>query len=390
MGIKVLPPDVNQSYHEFGVVPHTKDEPLQIRFGMDAIKNVGHGAVADIIRAREGGGQFTSIADFIARVNGRLVNKKVWESLAKAGAFDRFADRGAILENLDTILAVAAKLNKDQQIGQTDLFGGDGDTAPAMFTIEIPPSKGIFGEHEYLIWERELLGLYLSSHPLEAYDAFLSEQAVPLAEITAEADGKTAVVAGTINDIRQITTKNGQPMAFVKIEDILGDERELVVFPTVFKDTADLWNREKILLVTGKVNGVDRSGTPMQEAKILVDSARNVPIDEARAYQSTGVKVGLNAPKARVRKKAASPSPSATSKSSAPKRLYIRLSDASDSSALAKLKLILDDYHGDHEAVLVLGGSDKQIIKLPQRVTESPEMLLSLQKLIGNDQVKFQ
>ena len=393
MNIKVLPPDVNESFHEFSVVPHAKDEPMQVRFGMDAIKNVGHGAVAEIIRAREEGGPFVSIADFIARVNGRLVNRKVWESLTKAGAFDRFADRGALLENIDMVLAVAAKLNKDQQIGQTDLFGGDDTTAP-IFTIEIPPSKGTYGEHEYLLWERELLGLYLSSHPLEAYDAFLTEQVVPLSRITAEADGEVAVVGGTINDIRQIMTKNGQPMAFVKIEDILGDERELVIFPTVYKDTAAVWDREKIIVATGKVNGIDRSGTSMQEAKILVDSARIVPIEEAREYQPAGTKVELNAPKVRGRKKssavAGAKAASPFKPQAAPKRLYIRLDDASSSDALEKLKHILDDYRGPLEAVLVLGSADKQIIKLPQKVSDSGALVASLQILFGEDQVKLQ
>lgn len=399
MSIKVLPPDVNESFHEFGVVPHTDNEPMQVRFGMDAIKNVGHGAAADIIRAREEGGPFSSIADFIARVNGRLVNKKVWESLTKAGAFDRFADRGAILENIDTLLAVAAKMNKDQKIGQTDLFGGDGDSAAQMFSIEVPPSTGVFGEHEYLIWERELLGLYLSSHPLEAYDDFLTEQAVPLSQLTPDADGKSATVGGTINDIRQITTKNGQPMAFVKLEDILGDERELVIFPTVFKDTASVWNREKIILVTGKVNGVDRAGVAMQEAKLLVDSARIVTLDEAKAYEKTGGQQSLGTPKVRKRgnpgyrggsselAQATKPTPVANK---VPTRLYIRLKDTSDHQLLEKLKSILDGYGGDHEAVLVLGGLDKQIIKLPQRVSDSPELLLALQKIVGNDHIKFQ
>lgn len=390
MNIKVLPPDVNESFHEFSVVPHAANEPMQIRFGMDAIKNVGHGAVAEIIRAREDEGPFVSIADFIARVNGRLVNKKVWESLTKAGAFDRFADRGALLENIDTVLAVAAKLNKDQQIGQTDLFGSGSDSAAPMFTIEIPPSKGTYGEHEYLLWERELLGLYLSSHPLEAYDAFLTEQVVPLSQITAEADGKVATIGGTINDIRQITTKNGQPMAFVKIEDILGDERELVVFPTVYKDTNTVWDREKIILATGKVNGTDRSGSPMQEAKILVDNARIVPIEEAREYQPSGVKASLNVPKARGRKKTDDKVNAKPTENKVPKRLYIRLNDASDNGALEKLKHILDEHHGNLEAVLVLGSKDKQIIKLPQKVSGDEELLHSLHKLLGKEQVKLQ
>jgi DNA polymerase-3 subunit alpha len=399
MGIKVLPPDVNESFHEFAVVPHTKDEPMQIRFGMDAVKNVGHGAVAEIIRARDEGGQFTSLADFITRVNNRLVNKKVWESLTKAGAFDRFAERGALLEHLDTILAVAAKLNKEQKVGQTDLFGDSDEVTAPKILIEVPTGTGIYSEHEYLQWERELLGLYLSSHPLEAFDSFLTEQTVLLAEVIPENDGKTAVVGGTINDIRQITTKNGQPMAFVKLEDIVGDERELVVFPTVFKDTTDVWNKEKIILVTAKVNGTDKTGVVMQEAKLLVDSARIVTPDEAKAYAPTGARQSFTTPKARVRKAArAIPSnghnPSTTQKAitenSAQARLYIRLKDASDSSTLEQLKGLLDEHTGNHEAVLVLGESKKQIIKLPQLVSDSTDLVMALKNLVGEEQVKFQ
>lgn len=401
MGLKVLPPDVNESFHEFSVVPHAKDEAPQIRFGLDAVKNVGHGAVSEILRARKEGGAFTSIADFISRVNGRLVNKKVWESLIKSGAFDRFADRGALLEHVDTILAIASKMNKEQALGQTDLFGGDGDDVKPMFNIEIPPSTGLYKDHEYLSWERELLGLYLSSHPLEAFDGILTEKAVPLSQIVSEADGKTAIVGGTINEMRQITTKNGQPMAFVKIEDLFGDERELVVFPTIFKDTASVWDKEKIILVTAKVNGLDRAGVKMQEAKLLVDSAREITVDEAKAYEKTGIKTELQNAKVRGRRKA--PEESALAKAQAqykasiqpqagsqPRRLYIRLQDTSDQKLLENLKNILDKNSGTFEAVLVLGGSVKQIIKLPQKVSDSEDFISTLTVLIGQDQVKFQ
>lgn len=397
MNIKVLQPDVNESFHEFAVVPHTSDEPMQIRFGMNAIKNVGHNAVSEIIRAREEGGPFTSIADFIGRVNNRLVNRKVWESLTKAGALDRFADRGALLENIDSVLAIAAKLNKEQQIGQTDLFGASDESTVPIFTIDIPKSTGVYNEHEYLQWERELLGLYLSSHPLESFEAILTEQAVPLAEIMPSADGKQATVGGTINDIRQITTKNGQPMAFVKLEDIVGDEREMVVFPTVYKDTASVWSKEKILLVTGKVNGTDKTGAVMQEAKILVDSAREITLDEAKAYEPVGARQELAAIKGRRKSagrnaaEAARPAQAKTAtRPSTQKRLYIRLQDTSNYRLLEQLKGILDSNKGDHEAVLVLGGSNKQIIKLPQRIGNTEQLVSELNSLIGAEHIKFQ
>lgn len=387
MGLTVLPPDVNQSFNEFGVVPKDKGNIDEIRFGMDAVKNVGHGAVDEIIRARENGGAFTSITDFATRVNSHLVNRKVWESLVKSGAFDRFGDRCALLENLDTILARSAKFGKDRHSGQTDLFGNDTASNISVSTIEIAPSSGTYSEHDYLLWERELLGLYLSKHPLETYETFMSEQAVQLSRITPAEDGKTATVGGVINNVRQITTKNGQSMAFVRLEDLLGEEIELVVFPSVYKETADLWSHEKILLVTGKINGMDRSGTVMPEAKILVDSARVVTIEEAKNYKSKGAKTVLKTTKSGNGSYGKNHN---NSPMTAQKRLYIRMQDASDENVLQKLKTILDNHRGTNEAVLVLGGSDKQVIKLPQLIKGDEDLLQSLQELVGKEHVKFQ
>lgn len=385
MGIKVLPPDVNQSFHEFAVVPHKLNEPAEIRFGMDAVKNVGHGGVAEILRAREDG-EFKDIGDFIKRVNSRLVNRKVWESLAKAGAFDTFADRGSLLESLDPILAVGAKLTKEMQTGQTDLFGADSSVAAPALNLEVSEGTGLYTQHDYLVWERELLGLYLSQHPLEAFQAILEEKSVPLREITPSNDGKTATVGGTVAEIRTITTKNGQPMAFVKLEDYAGDEREIVVFPSVFREHEGAWIRDKILLVKGKVNGVDRDGTIMDEAKILADNAEILTREEAEEYQKTGKKVALKAgrPSGKKVPKTSEPEPSL------PTRLYVRVADETDNKTLQDIKHVLDNHSGEFEAVLVLGTAKKQIIKLPQKVSDSGELKLELEKLIGKEHVKFQ
>lgn len=389
MGLKVLPPDVNQSFHEFAVVPHGADEVPQIRFGLDAIKNVGHGGAAEIIRVRNESGPYSSLSDFLSRVNGRLVNRKVWESLVRSGALDRFGDRGAMLENLDAILAMGAKFNKEVAAGQTDLFG-DAVELPKL-KIDIP-STSRYSEHEYLQWERELLGLFLSSHPLEAYETLLSEQTIPLSLITSDNDNKQAIVGGTINDIRQITTKNGQPMAFVKLEDIYGDERELVVFPNAFKETEDVWSKEKILIVSGKINGLDKMGTKMSDAKILVDSARSVDISEAKNYQSTGSKVSLTSAKPRkgYRKDPKSPPPSGQTiqPNNKPKKLYIRILDSDKTNHLLDIKFIIDKYPGDTEAVLILG-ENKQAIKLPQKIDPGPEIIDEINAILGENNAKL-
>jgi DNA polymerase-3 subunit alpha len=398
MGIKVLAPDVNQSFHEFAVVPHANDKELEVRFGLDAIKNVGHGAVAEIIRAREEQGEFTSIVDFITKVNGRLVNRKVWESLIKSGALDRFGERGALLEILDDILATGAKLNKNIEEGQTDLFGSDDSAVVPKLDITIPEKSVLYSEHEYLQWERQLLGLYLSSHPLEAFDTILSEKAVPLSEINPENDKKQAIVGGTIADIRQITTKNGQAMAFVKLEDIAGDERELVVFPTVFKATSDIWQRDKVLLASGKINGTDKLGQAQTEAKLLVDSAQIVTLEEANNYQPSGKKPRIKISKKKVVSQTENDSSdqvrvmssglSQENKHKNNNKLFIRLSSSDDNQLLQNLKSTMDSFPGELEAVLVIGVS-KQAIRLPMKVNYNDELKTQLTNLVGSDNIKL-
>jgi DNA polymerase-3 subunit alpha len=398
MGITVLAPDVNQSFHEFAVVPHAENQEQEIRFGLDAIKNVGQGAVAEIIRAREEQGEFTSIVDFITKVNGRLVNRKVWESLIKSGALDRFGERGALLEILDDILVTGAKLNKNIEEGQTDLFGSDESAVVPKLDIAIPEKSVLYSEHEYLQWERQLLGLYLSSHPLEAFDAILSEKAVPLGEVTPENDKKQAIVGGTIADIRQITTKNGQAMAFVKLEDIAGDERELVVFPTVFKTSSDIWQRDKVILASGKINGTDKLGQAQTEAKLLVDSAQIISLEDAKNYQPIGERLKIKAPKKSKKTESkknnfvAASVDGTNSYQSANnqknRKLFIRLISSDNNEVLQNLKKTMDSFPGDIEAVLVIGDS-KQAIKLPMKVDYTDELKSQLVDLVGTGNIKL-
>ena len=222
MGLVVLPPDVNESFVEFGVVPDTN----QIRFGMAAVKGVGTGAVEEILRAREES-RFTSVDDFARRVSTKKVNRKAWESLIKAGAFDSFGDRSDLLFNIDTITAYASKLQREAATNQADLFGGLAEVVQAP-PIVLEPAPEKHGDKERLMWERELLGLYLSAHPLDKYDAYFEEKTIPLGSLQPEHDKKAAIVGGVISTVRQIVTKSGSKMAFVGLEDKSG-EGEVVV-----------------------------------------------------------------------------------------------------------------------------------------------------------------
>lgn len=392
MGIAVLPPDVNESFVEFAVIVSEDDADNRrapIRFGMNAIKNVGTGAVEEILRARKEG-KFESLEDFFTRVSSRICNRKALESLIKAGAFDRFGERHVLLFNLDTFLAFAQRVQKDLQSGQTDLFGNVlEDTSHVKPQLKLDENAPRINQHEQLTWERELLGLYLSKHPLELYETFLSEQCVPINTLTPQHDGKPVCVGGTINEIREITTKNGQKMAFIKIEDQFGDT-ECILFPSSYQRTLGLWQRDRVVLVRGKVSGKDRDGNIGTEVKIMVDDAREVTPDQATNYQATGRKVKTPTKKKATATHAKGPGAKAIDEpSNIPTRVYIRLPNTEDQHMLMALKAAIDEHQGDTDVVLVLG-QDRQIIKLPSGIERAPEAISSIQELVGSANVKVQ
>lgn len=387
MGIEVLPPDVNESFHEFAVVPKTN----QIRFGLDAVKNVGHGAVEEIIRAREQLGSFKTIEDFFANVSSRIVNKKSVESLAKAGAFDAYKDRILVIQNIDTLLAFGSRLQKQTASGQVDLFSdGSASTEAVMAQINWSETGEPILERELLNWERELLGIYLSHHPLDDYKILLSELTVPINKLTPEMDNKTATIGGSISAVREITTKNGAKMAFVKISDAFG-EVETILFPNIYKETAGLWTLDTIIIAKGKLNAKDRDGVMSSEIKLMVNEAREVTADEAAAFQPSGKKLNPPKPK-KVSLVDKEPTQAETANHAADiaaaKRLYIRMHNAADQSQLLALKKQLDAYAGKTEVVLVTGEStQKQIIRLPQRLDIETRALEEIRTLFGEPNV---
>lgn len=385
LGIPVLPPDVNESYVEFAVVPRGDQLHDPIRFGMNAVKNVGTGAVEEILRAREEA-KFAKLEDIFSRVNPRVVNRKALESLIKSGAYDRYGDRNQLLGNIDVLLAFSNRIQKERAAGQVGLFGEE--TEGVALTPQITLEKVVqeFTKQDQLKWERELLGLYLSQHPLESFQTYLEELTMPIGSLKTDMDGKLVVIGGTITEMREITTKNGQKMAFVKLAD-LKDEIEVILFPSAYQQTHGIWERDKVVLVRGKLNGKDRqTGEDLVEVKVLVDEAREITIAQAEAYQSTGKTMKLPSTSKRTAKVS-------VPKPAEPKlaRVYIRLQDSSDESQLLALKSIIDKNTGTTEVVLVLGPPDKkQIIKLPGGVLSDEVVLASFRELVGEAQVVLQ
>lgn len=378
MGIEVLPPDVNESFVEFAVVPSTK----QIRFGLAAIKNVGTSAVEEILRVRELNGSFETLEQFFSTVNTRVVNRKALESLIKAGAFDRYGERSYLLHNLDVLLAFASRLQKQIASGQTDLFGEDADEliqVKPQLILEQPTT--IYDNQDQLSWERELLGLYLSQHPLERYEVILNEMSVPINSITPEHNNRAVTVGGAIQEVREITTKNGQKMGFIKIADQFS-EIELILFPSVYQQEGKVWERDRVVLAKGKASNRDKDGNSNGEVKILVNDISEITPDEAANYRSTGKKKTISKKK---KTKAASLPPIETAR-----RIYIRLAHSNDQDTLLSLRQTIDQYQGSTEVVLVVGPTEtKQIIRLPMRVVANEQSMSLFGELVGHENVKL-
>lgn len=400
MGIKVLAPDVNESYVEFAVVPGEST----IRFGMAAVKGVGVGAVEEILRAREEG-KFAGIEDFAKRVNVAKFNKKAWESLIKSGGFDAMGDRSDLLFNLENIQGFASKLQKEALSGQTDLFGLLGESSESIMpTIKLQSAPAKHTEKERLMWERELMGLYISAHPLDQYVDYFAEQTIPLGLLTKQNDGNKVIVGGLINTIRVIVTKSGSKMAFVAMEDKTGDT-EIIVFPSVYQQIGEHLRQDVAIRIEGTVNCRDRDGNLTSDVKIIADLITIITDEELREYKATGQKALKPRPgEVKTFRKRASATPKVTTASrtekgdtlmpQAPtaveieiKKLFVQVKNPDDHAALTSLKEISGQFPGPSEVVLVLGKDKKSAIKLPFTVDTSDALIGQLVKLLGEDAV---
>lgn len=400
MGIKVLSPDVNESFVEFAVVPGEKE----IRFGMAAVKGVGTGVVEEILRARKDG-KFINVEDFAKRVSTSKMNKKAWDSLIKTGAYDEMADRSDLLFNLETIQAFASKLQKEALSGQTDLFGGMSTMESIQPTVTIVQSPVKHTDKERLTWERELLGLYISAHPLDNYDAFFSEQTVPLVEMTQDIDGKALTIGGLVSTVRTIVTKSGTKMAFAKIED-KSAEAEVIVFPNLYEQVGGKLIQDVVVKVTGKVSARDRDGNLTTDVKMIADDIQVVEDGELISYESNGKKmarpkggtpqaVKATRSKSNYGKPTAPAMPAVSSgASSGPpravevlKKVYVHVKNPDDQAALVSIKQVCSNYPGLSDIVLVLGPDKQSAIKMPFRVDGSDELIGGLVKILGEDAV---
>jgi DNA polymerase-3 subunit alpha len=265
MGITVLPPDINESFGGFTVINGSdKKENRSIRFGLYTIKNLGTDISDAIIDERENHGKFKSLSDFFERINHKNLNKKSVEALAKSGAMDTLEDRNMILGNLETLLA----FNKESKGNsmQDSLFG---DIGEIEIKLSLSPQEKAT-KIEKLAWEKELLGLYISGHPLESYKEKIEKFGTLIKKIKEETGvGMPVTVACVIEDVRVVTTKRNDQMAFVKLSDYSGTI-EAVVFSKLYTGTRELLEKENIIALQAKVT--ERNG----EKSLMIENLKKI------------------------------------------------------------------------------------------------------------------
>jgi DNA polymerase-3 subunit alpha len=332
MGIEVLPPDVNESGHDFVVTGGN------IRFGLDAVKNVGAAAVDAVIAAREEGGPFRSIWDFCERVDCRAVNKKAIESLVRCGALDSTgATRSGMLEVLASAQASGQQAQVDAQVGQGSIFDGLDDDAAAsaggagspFAARHHPPVPPLPDDRTDLnAMEKETLGLFLSSHPLkEVRPALRARVDCSLAEVAGRKDGEWVTVGGMISECKRIRTKKGEPMMFATLDDLEG-QVEMLVFNSAYASNAEKLGVDKVVVVRGRVDHKEQG-----ETKLVVQ--------EAELFEPTPEEIE------RAREEATVAAPA--------RQLVLHVAPDVSASFLDELKDVVSHNRGDHELVLKVG-----------------------------------
>ncbi len=349
MGLEVRPPDVNVSGLRFGVAGDT------LRFGLGAIKNVGEKAIESIVAGREREGPFASLADFCRRVDLQLVNRRVAESLIKAGAFDSLGPpRAQLMAGLDGALEVGQRSQREREQGQASIFDLMGGGVPATATAPVEPSVPEWDLETLLMNEKEVLGFYLSGHPLKGVWAEAQRLgAIDTADLASREDGSRVLLCGLIGAMREINTKNGDRMAFATLEDMDGAV-ELTIFPETFRQSAAHLKSGAPLLVRGKVEGSAAA------RKLLAEDVR--PLGEAGP---------------------AAPPPSSC---------RIRVGEATGPEALRSLRALCDEHAGPVPLFVhvEVDGAEVVVRSRAVAVRPSPAFVAAVEGLLGSRTVRLE
>jgi DNA polymerase-3 subunit alpha len=386
LGIKVLPPNINHSQANFSIEKDEKGN-LAIRFGLTSIKNVGVGGIESIIAEREKSGEFKSIEDLCRRCDLRNMNRRVMESLIKAGTFDCLGNRGTLLNSVSEILSLAQREQRYREAGQTTMFDLWGKEVP------MPVSRLELAESEVpikdkLAWEKELMGVYLSEHPFSAFaDKVAVENAVLCGQIDGEMVGQVVLVAGMVASVSHLMTKAQKPFVKASLEDLDGSI-EVMVWSDVYSETQELWAEGNILLIEGRVG--------MRDESIQISCKKAIRYQPDRPRQekppspvvrSVAVVNGKPAPNGKI------------DNNHIPSKRYklvITIKETSDgdrdANCLRRVVYTMREYPGQDKVSLCITSEGKAVsLKLPNLYTGySTELHQRLVELVGEEGLKVE
>lgn len=361
LGIKVLPPNVNESLGDFTVV-----DDVTIRFGLNAIKNLGsdviekiidiravgtaqravlpaNGQVNDLSLPNNDGKSFASLEDFLIRAYTKNLNKKSWEALVKAGALDAFGERGQLLNNTENVLDFVRENFKSENTGQNSLFGASLQIGKLKLKPSAPATK-----EEMLLWEKEHLGMYVSAHPLDVYAKVLSTLR-SVKSLSLDELGGNVVMGGIISRLKRTLTRKNDPMAFFTLEDLTGSI-EVLVFPKVMEKSLPFLADDKIVQVVGRLSDKD------EEFKLIADTITELPNDELYAMALAEMEKN--------------------------KTVVLHMNSLANMPVLNKIKDILQKHPGNVQVYLSVGtGRAARKIKTQSLVGMNNELMMELRSV---------
>ncbi|MFH1192164.1 MAG: DNA polymerase III subunit alpha [bacterium] len=371
MGVDILPPDINESYKTFTVVDSEQRGKKKIRFGLSAVKNLGENIIENIKDEREKNGKFKDTDDFVNRMNCKDFNKKSLESLIKSGSLDGFGERGDLLASVDKILAYSKNAQKAKDGGQDSLFG-------QVETFQLKIEKGDpVSEKDKLSWEKEFLGLYISDHPFRKFSKILQDNIVKISYLEYAKDGSTIRAGGIISTIKKIITKKNEQMMFIRLEDETGGG-EVIVFPSILKEYANILKEAETVVITGKVSAKDSTN------KIICNEILSIREENALDINSRLVKIDFKLRKKEILEKEIfdkNEEDIYAGEIDIGKKINIRINNKND---ILKLKDILISGKGNNLVYLIV---DNKKIKTKFSIDDSAEIKRKIAEIAGEGNV---
>jgi DNA polymerase-3 subunit alpha len=376
MGIEVLAPHINESFEEFAVITG-EDKKERIRFGLNAIKNVGRTVAREIVEERKKGGKFVSLADLVERVTTKDLNKKSLESLAKVGALEGLAERNQVLESMDTILNFAKSLQKMNDANQSSLFGNMELPKTEINLKSVTPAA----KKQLLQWEKELLGLYVTDHPAAEYQEYLEKMATPIGALEHSLVGQKIKVGGVITKAQNVFLKNqNKSMFFVTIEDMKG-KIELLVFPKILEKYEGIWKEDNVVIAEGRLSDKDGNFKLAVDTVSIVTPQQMENFKRIEATRTKNIRSGRPEPVEGPRDNISSEKKPET------KKIFISLPASSNQETIKKLSGFFDQCElGSAKVYLEINGSR---METPYCVKDFAGFKEKLQELIPEGRINI-